>query len=717
MKITLDITTHVSLRQSHGIRLPLVWGWREPLILLPCDHPNWGDDELESVLMHELAHIKRRDVIANLLRQLALIIYWFHPLMIGLAKRQGLVREMACDDHVILAGQDSRRYAAHLANLVVGVDVRPEPELAAGLGSVSPLRQRLMGILDRGRNRSMVSSTDVVYSGTTMLAVGMMLASLGFKAAAEFHADRIVAETSAADPKQVVFSMWDDVFAPLIESPRESASPENPDELLDSDESNGGQLTLAEQYVNRDTTGEPTQIDFADPGAALLPMPKADTGSLSAHGNHTLTTKATFQVFEEHPVAHHLTVPHFERTMPPKVPVVIKESAPGGWFTRIQPLPSMGSPFKLPDTSNSIRGILANGPLIDVAASELITISSFGEAYGVTVRAGEDATAISAFTPATFLANDVFISGDRIVSAASDMPFGMVWDSSPFNEHISRAIFADALIPADELPNGAAISVGSITGSEVSDFYSVSAIFHQFDSAVPDAAASNLGTELELIQLGDDSLSLAAMNSLVPADSTLTESDALNQIIDIENLTIDAKWNRLITEARMDVSESMPERAFSLSTFPNNQPIKKSNLVPFSDDGENNESILPLKDSTMFEVSHGQVSRPDRTVPSDHIHSQPIVLRDELGQVHIGMKCFVPWEIPSDAMVPQQSNDLQNWADIAADDLLWMRQPHDQDNDEILFYLQAPMTSADSKFLRLQIHPTAVVGNESFPEK
>lgn len=230
VRARLNTPNEVDFRIADGIRMPMVWGWRRPLVLFPLGMLSWTKRELESVLLHELAHVVRRDVLGNLLRQTALTIYWFHPLMIALARKQCLYREMACDDHVLLSGHDSRTYAEHLAGLVANLDVGTEPVTAAGLvGGVSPLRQRLIGILDGERKRRLLDSGEVVFCGMALLVVSLVLASLGVKAVAEFESDVLVlAQSMDAEPDPVVFSLWDDVVTPIVQE-RETRETESVD--------------------------------------------------------------------------------------------------------------------------------------------------------------------------------------------------------------------------------------------------------------------------------------------------------------------------------------------------------------------------------------------------------------------------------------------------------------------------------------------------------
>ena len=59
--------------------------------MLPATARQWSDEQLRSVLLHELAHIKRRDTVVQLLAQIACALHWFNPLVWFAAWRLGLV--------------------------------------------------------------------------------------------------------------------------------------------------------------------------------------------------------------------------------------------------------------------------------------------------------------------------------------------------------------------------------------------------------------------------------------------------------------------------------------------------------------------------------------------------------------------------------------------------------------------------------------------------
>lgn len=94
---------------EHG---PAVAGILRPTILLPAGiAEHWSIEELEPVLLHELAHVKRWDLLVNLVQIVVQAVYFFHPLVWFVNARIRQERELVCDDLAVLhSGGSSKRY-------------------------------------------------------------------------------------------------------------------------------------------------------------------------------------------------------------------------------------------------------------------------------------------------------------------------------------------------------------------------------------------------------------------------------------------------------------------------------------------------------------------------------------------------------------------------------------------------------------------------------
>src|SRR5207253_10498130 len=76
----LGVDRTVRLLASERVSVPLVWGIRKPVLLVPATALSWSRDRLRVVFAHELAHLRRGDAVTLLLTRAIAALYWFHPL-------------------------------------------------------------------------------------------------------------------------------------------------------------------------------------------------------------------------------------------------------------------------------------------------------------------------------------------------------------------------------------------------------------------------------------------------------------------------------------------------------------------------------------------------------------------------------------------------------------------------------------------------------------
>jgi uncharacterized protein (TIGR03435 family) len=133
-----------------GVDAPSVMGWLRPVILLPpASLLGLTPQQLEAVLAHELAHVRRHDYLVNILQMVVETLLFYHPAVWWTSKQIRLERELCCDDLAVRACGDALCYARALTTLEkLRVSV---PSLAMGSTS-GPLLfriQRLMGATTR----------------------------------------------------------------------------------------------------------------------------------------------------------------------------------------------------------------------------------------------------------------------------------------------------------------------------------------------------------------------------------------------------------------------------------------------------------------------------------------------------------------------------------------------------------------------------------------
>lgn len=125
----LKLSRTVRLLGSAKVDVPTVVGWLRPVILLPASaFTQLSPAQLEAILAHELAHVRRHDFAVNLLQACVEALLFYHPAIWWLSARIREERELACDDVAVALCGDALAYAQALAVLD---DLRsPLPTLA-----------------------------------------------------------------------------------------------------------------------------------------------------------------------------------------------------------------------------------------------------------------------------------------------------------------------------------------------------------------------------------------------------------------------------------------------------------------------------------------------------------------------------------------------------------------------------------------------------------
>lgn len=134
--------------------MPFTSGLLRPVIVLPVSADEWTVDRRRSVLAHELAHVRRRDLVTNALVQLACAVYWFHPLVRLAARRVRIEAERSCDALVVAAGTRASDYAGDLLEIARTMRSSATAAVALAVARRSDFEGRLLAILapDCGRN-------------------------------------------------------------------------------------------------------------------------------------------------------------------------------------------------------------------------------------------------------------------------------------------------------------------------------------------------------------------------------------------------------------------------------------------------------------------------------------------------------------------------------------------------------------------------------------
>ena len=95
----LHIGRPVGFLESARVEVPTVIGWLQPVVLLPASAlAGMAPKQIEAILAHELAHIRRHDYLVNLLQTLVETLLFYHPAVWWLSRRIRVERENCCDD-------------------------------------------------------------------------------------------------------------------------------------------------------------------------------------------------------------------------------------------------------------------------------------------------------------------------------------------------------------------------------------------------------------------------------------------------------------------------------------------------------------------------------------------------------------------------------------------------------------------------------------------
>jgi TonB family protein len=151
----IGLTRLPELLAAPDATVPFTFGVRRPRIVLPSGCLEWSAARSRAVLLHELAHIKRRDIPAQLLASLATALWWFQPLC-WLA-RWNLRRESerACDRVVLDAGLRASDYASDLLAIAQNLRNLPRwPATATAMVRCGDLEGRLCAILEPRAHRT-----------------------------------------------------------------------------------------------------------------------------------------------------------------------------------------------------------------------------------------------------------------------------------------------------------------------------------------------------------------------------------------------------------------------------------------------------------------------------------------------------------------------------------------------------------------------------------
>lgn len=159
----------VKFLKSDIVTTPLSFGLVAPCVVVPrpLAAKDFDKEKLEGILLHELAHIDRRDSIWQWVTLLCQCFHWFNPLVWIASYKIELLREVACDDLVVASGISPQNYAQSLVEALPKSSMATERCLALSLSSASDMETRIRSILNEAKNRGRSNGRLLVLAAIT----------------------------------------------------------------------------------------------------------------------------------------------------------------------------------------------------------------------------------------------------------------------------------------------------------------------------------------------------------------------------------------------------------------------------------------------------------------------------------------------------------------------------------------------------------------------
>lgn len=152
--VKLNIKKAVKIYESVLVKVPMVIGLIKPVILLPVSaFTGLSQKQLESIIVHELAHIIRRDYLVNLLQSVVEILFFYHPAVWWINGVIRAERENCCDDIAIEQTGDSVNYAKALANIQEQLLLKENLAMAIA-GNKNQLLKRIKRLLNQPKMKT-----------------------------------------------------------------------------------------------------------------------------------------------------------------------------------------------------------------------------------------------------------------------------------------------------------------------------------------------------------------------------------------------------------------------------------------------------------------------------------------------------------------------------------------------------------------------------------
>jgi beta-lactamase regulating signal transducer with metallopeptidase domain len=170
----MGINREIDIGRSPRCTIPFMYNFFKPTIVFPVDSERWSTAKTRAVLLHELAHIKRKDNLTRFIARMICALFWYVPFLWIAYSSLYLEQEESCDAFVIHKGIQPTEYARFIVHLA---RYRRDHALLSGIfiskGRVKMLEKRIIHVLyPKGGNQISRGGKKMV---TRILMIGMVL--------------------------------------------------------------------------------------------------------------------------------------------------------------------------------------------------------------------------------------------------------------------------------------------------------------------------------------------------------------------------------------------------------------------------------------------------------------------------------------------------------------------------------------------------------------
>ena len=201
LRARVGVSRPVTLLISALVQAPAVVGWLRPVVLVPIGAlAGLPSEQVEALLIHELAHILRHDYLVNILQSITEALLFYHPAVWWVSGHIRAERELCCDDIAVSLSGDAFTYALALAEIESSRPAHLNAAMAANGGSLAGRIARLLG-------QSRPVSRTLPGPAVMVSAILLVMAAYGMFAQSadspRFEVASIKLETSAV-PRHIV---------------------------------------------------------------------------------------------------------------------------------------------------------------------------------------------------------------------------------------------------------------------------------------------------------------------------------------------------------------------------------------------------------------------------------------------------------------------------------------------------------------------------------